>query len=47
MSNCVARTSLEIDVCKRSALTGFWVQSCFLKSENSVLIDLTTKSAKN
>ena len=37
---------LEIEVCERSALSGFWVQSCFLKSENSVLIDLTTKSTK-
>ena len=33
-------------VCERSALSGFWVQSCFLKSEDSVLIDLTTKSTK-
>ena len=37
---------LEIEVRKRRALSGFWVQSCFLMSENSVLIDLTTKSTK-
>ena len=33
-------------MCERSALSGFWVQTCFVKSENSVLMDLTTKSTK-
>ena len=32
-------------VCGRCVLSGFWVQS-FLKSENSVVIDLTTKSTQ-
>ena len=38
---------LGIDVGERSAISGFCVQSCFLKSENSVLVDLTTKSTQN
>ena len=47
MRNCVAHTSTEIDVSERSALGGFRVQTCFFKSVNSVLVDLTTKSTKN
>ena len=37
---------LEIEVCERNVLSGFRVHSSIPKSEASVLIDLTTKSAK-
>ena len=39
--------TLEIEVCERNVLNGFRVHSSIPKSETSVLIDLTTKSAKN
>ena len=37
---------LEIEVCERNVLSGFRVHSSIPKSEASVLIDLTIKSAK-
>ena len=37
---------LEIEVCERNVLSGFRVHSSISKSEASVLIDLTIKSAK-
>ena len=47
LANVLRTRPLVIDVCERSALDGFWVQTCFLKSVHSVLVVLTTKSTKN
>ena len=46
MCNCFARTFNAIEVCERNVLSGFRAHSGIPKSEASVLLDMTTRSAK-